>query len=397
MSALSLDRATLQSLAGMADQVGVLSVYASLDPQRRTEPTAKPAWELRVRRELAQVREQLRRDGPREHWKALEARLEALRLPLDRLLDPASSGQGRALFAAVAGGETRTVSLQVPMVDRVVLGPRPHLRPLVTAWNAAGPAGAVSVSAEEVRAVDIRFGLAENAAVFPYPGSVEQRQLKGPAAANPARAQHSASQRDLFERREDDKLVRFLRTLGPRLAEVAKEREWSHLVVTGDAELAQAVVEGLPTRPGLEVITLEHPVNSLPAPKLAGTAAPALAQARQRRGLALAQRARDGAFGGNAGAYGLSETLVALQQGQVAHLLLAADGRWRGSATADGVLVPEGELPPGTDRSALTAVPDLGESMIELAFRDSADVTVLDSAAAAPLADIGGVGAILRW
>jgi hypothetical protein len=35
--------------------------------------------------------------------------------------------------------------------------------------------------------------------------------------------------------------------------------------------------------------------------------------------------------------------------------------------------------------------------MIELAFRDRAQVTMLDPAAVAPLADADGVGAILRW
>ena len=35
--------------------------------------------------------------------------------------------------------------------------------------------------------------------------------------------------------------------------------------------------------------------------------------------------------------------------------------------------------------------------MIELAFRDSADITILTGEAAAPLADAGGAGALLRW
>lgn len=397
MSALTLDWATLRSLAGMTDDIGILSIYASLDPQRRTEPQSRPAWEVRVRQELSRVRDEARRQRPRDEWRALEERLETLQMALDDLLDPASPGQGQALFAAVRSGETRRFSLQVPLVDRVVLRLRPYLRPLLTAWSTAGPAGAVSVCAEEVRAVDLRFGLAENVAVFPYLGSVEQSELKGPATSLPGMAQHSAKHRDLYERRELDKLLRFLRSLGPRLIDLAKQREWGFLVVTGQADLAFPMAEALPTRNGLSVLTLEHPVNHLSPAQVAEVAAPTLAQARQRHHRALAEQARDAAFAGGNGAYGLSETLAALQQGQVAHLLLDADGQWYGRATADGVLAPDGEVPPGVDPSRLRPEPDLGERMIEYAFRDSADITLLTGEAAAPLSDAGGVGALLRW
>lgn len=394
---MTLDWGTLRSLAAMTDDVGILSIYASLDPQRRTEPQSRPAWEVRVRQELSRLRDEVRRERPREVWRALDDRLVALRMDLDDLLDPASPGQGQALFAAVEGGQTRRMSLQVPLLDRVVLRPRPYLRPLLTAWSNAGPAGAVSVCAEEVRAVDLRLGLAENVAVFPYLGSIEQPELKGPATTVPGMGQHSAKQRDLYERREEEKLIRFLRSVAPRLVDLAKEREWGHLVVTGQAELAYAMSEALPSRNGLRVLTLEHPVNHLPPAQVAEVVAPALAEDRRRHHRALAERARDAAFSGGNGAYGLGETLVALQQGQVAHLLLAADGQWRGRATPDGVLAPDGEVPPGADPSTLLPEPDLGERMIELAFRDSADITVLTGEAAEPLAEAGGVGALLRW
>jgi hypothetical protein len=397
VSAVSLDRATLRALADMTDQVGVLSIYVTLDPHFRVESSARPPWELRLHRQLAELRERLKEQGPREHWKALTARLDALQPELEWLLDPTVTGQGRALLVGVGDGEVRTVSLQVPMVDRVVLAPRPHLQPLVAAWSTAGPAGAASVSADGLRVVDVRFGLAEVVGVIRYQDSVEQRELKGPAAANPAMPQHSAAQQDLFIRREDDKLARFLRTVGPRLAGFVTEREWDYLALTGEATLVQAVREGLPPQLPAEVVTLDHPVNSLPVPRLAATVSPALDDARQRRHRALAAQARDNALSANTGACGLGETLGALQQGRVAHLLLAADRQWSGHRGPDGYLVPEGEVPPGTDPADLTPEPRLGERMIELAYQNSAEVTMLDPAAATPLADVGGIGAILRW
>jgi release factor family 10 len=394
---VSLDWATLRALAGMTDEIGILSIYLTVNPNHRVGAATTPPWELRLRHQLEALPDQLKERGPREHWRALVHRLEQLRPELVRLLDPTATGKGRALFAAVAGKEVRTVALQVPLVERAVLEPDPYLRPLVAAWSTAGPAGAVSISAQEVRAVDVRFGLAEVVDTIPYEGGVEQRELKGPAATTPGMFQRSAPQHDLYERREDEKLVRHLRTLGPRLAGFVAERDWSDLALTGNAALVQAVREGLPPQLPAEVVTLDRPVNSLPPAKLAATVAPALDGARSRRQRALAERARGNARSANAGACGLSETLAALQQGRVAHLLLDADRQWSGRRTSDGFLVPDSEIPPGADPADLTDEPHLGERMIELAFRDSAQVTVLAPEAAAPLADVEGVGALLRW
>src|SRR5690606_32915372 len=128
--------------------------------------------------------------------------------------------------------------------------------------------------------------------VIPYLTEVpEQDRLHGPAGDNPALPQQSVNQRDLYERREIDKLTRFLRGIGPQVTEHIRNRGWEFLVITGDPELVQAVKEGLP-RLSVEVITLEHPVNSLPPAKVATVVEPALTEARQRQQRELADRAR---------------------------------------------------------------------------------------------------------
>ena len=241
------------------------------------------------------------------------------------------------------------MSLQVPLLDRVVLRPRPYLRPLLTAWSTAGPAGAVSVCAEEVRAVDLRFGLAENVAVFPYLGSIEQPELKGPATTVPGMAQHSAKQRDLYERREEEKLIRFLRSVAPRLVDLAKEREWGFLVVTGQAELAYAMSEALPVTQrttGAHAGTPGQPPAAGPGRRGRGAGAgrgpaappPGAGRAGPRRRLQRRQRrVRTGRDAGRAAA------------GAGGPPAAAADGQWRGRATPNGVLAPDGEVPPGAD------------------------------------------------
>lgn len=393
-----LNGATLGSLAGMTDEVGVLSVYLTLDPHARAEGRQRHPWEVRLRQQLTHLQRQVKQERPRRHRTALAERIEQLHPELEQLSDPATPGQGRALFAGVDSGEVRTVSLQMPLVDQVLLQPRAFVRPLVVAWSQASPAGLAAVSADGIRLVDLRLGWTEEVADVRPPGHPEQRELKGPAAANPALSQHAATQRDLYERREEDKLLQFLHTVGPELAGHAKEREWDQLVVTGEARLAHAVTDGLPHGWNGEAVTLSHPVASLTVPKIVATAEPALHQARQQRREALVTRTHDAAMSAAAGAWGLADTLTALQQGQVAHLLLAADGQWSGGRTAEGLLFPEGESPPGgVGADTVRPEPHLGERMIELAFGGGGRVTMVEPDEAGPLADAGGVGALLRW
>lgn len=392
---MPLDWTTLRELTGLTDEVGVLSAYVTIDRQNSTEQGAKPPWEVRLRNQLGQLREEARQRWPREHWRALETRIDALDPEWERLLDPVASGVGRALFATVTGGAVRHVSLQVPLVDRVVCEPRSYVRPLVAAWSAAGPVGVVAVSADEVRIMDLRFGRTEMLAVMRYQSPAEQRELKGPPPPIPSLLLGTGVQRDLYERREDDKLLRFLRTVGPKVADYAKEREWSQVALTGEASLVQAVREGLPPSIPAEVVEVDAAIASAPPARLAATVEPALAEARRRHHRALAERVRDHAMSANNGTFGLGDTLNALQEGRVAHLLLAADRRWSGSRSPDGRLAPEGEVPVGADRATLVPEPHLGERMIELALDSSAEVTILEPSAAEPLAD--GVGALLRW
>lgn len=391
---MTLDWATLRAVARMTDPDGVLSVYVTLDPQWRAESSVTPPWELRMRHQLADIRRACRESGSRAYAKAVMARLDSLGPDLDRLLDPTASGVGRVLFAGVSSDQVRSFSLQVPLVDRVVLEPQPYMRPLLAAWSNAGPAGVVAVSAEEVHVVDLRLGVADLVDTIAYEPPPEQRAREGLAA--PTEPRFSVSQRDLWARREDDKLLRHLKTVGPRLAEHAAAREWDYLALTGDAILVQAVRDGLPST-AVEVLALDHPVNSLSPPKLAATVVPALDEARRRHHRELAERVRASAMSANTGACGLGETLWALQQGQVAHLLLEADRQWSGTRSLDGMLAPTAEIPPGADPATLQTEPHLGERMVELALDNGARVTMLTPDAAEALADADGVGAILRW
>jgi hypothetical protein len=393
---VSLDRKTMQTIAALSDDAGVLSVYVTIDP--RQEATSRPSWQVWMQNELAVLREELRRAGDRARLEALDARLAHLAPDLAAVLDPAMPGLGRALFAPLGRPEAHTVSVQLPLGTMIVLDPLAHVHPLLRAWHDGAPAGIAAVAGTGVRVVDHRFGLAKEVAQLTYEQATEDwRELTGPAAPIPGRAQHSAPQRDLFARRVAVHLTRFLGTTGARLAALATELEWTDLVLTGDAELVAATAAGLPRELTAAVLTAPHLVASLSPTAIAEAVRPQLSAARRARDRELVSRARDAALGGGAAAYGLADTLSALAEGRVAHLLLDRDRTWCGQRAPDGRLCPDDEVLPGTLRQELSPEPRLGERMIESALRQGGTVTLLDPESAAPVAAADGVAALLRW
>lgn len=390
---MSLDWPTIRSLSAMTDDIGVLSLYTTADPH---DDTGQPAWQARVRKELRHLPEQVKAEGTREQWVAVKSRLDNLTAELDQLLDSRTSGLGRALFAPVASsGSAEVVSVQVPLTDDLSLAPMAQLRPLVSAWSSNGPAGAVSVSADEVRIVDICLGIATDVATIPHPDdTADRRNMKGPAHSNPTMHQQTGSQYDLFNKREADRLHRYLHTLGPGIAKKASERGWDCLAITGDIALAQAVAYGLPSGFRPEVAVLPHPVSSMTSAKLASLVSPAVQSARQDRERRLAAQVRDAALAARPGpgVLGLEATLNALQQGQVSHLMLASGAQWSGLRGPDQRLVSSN----GSSPHGYIVEPHLDERMIELAMHEGADISVLEDEAAEPLGP-EGIGAILRW
>lgn len=390
---MSLNWPAIRSLSAMTDDIGVLSIYTTAD---RHDDTGQPAWQARVRKQLRHLPEQVKAEGTREQWVAVKSRLDNLTAELDQLLDSRTSGLGRALFAPLTDADSaEVVSVQVPLTEDLSLAPMARLRPLVGAWTSNGPAGAVSVSVDEIRIIDLRLGTVAEVATIPHPDdTADRRNMKGPAHGNPTMAQQTGSQYDLFNKRAVDRLHRYLHTLGPQIAQTAAERGWDCLAITGDIALAQAVAQGLPRGFRPEVAVLPHPVSSMTAAKLANLVAPALQAARSERGRRLAASAHDAALAAKPGpgVLGLEATLDALQEGQVAHLLLARESDWSGLRGPDERLVSSN----GSSPHGFMAEPHLDERMIELAMQDGADISVLDDEAAEALGP-EGIGATLRW
>jgi hypothetical protein len=385
----------LLSLARLRDTHGVLSVYVDADPRQQAGP--RPAWAIAIENGLGEIRERARSEGERPLWRALFDLLEGLEGELSLLLDPREPGRGRALFATVGAGEVHRIALQLPLPNRVVLDETAYLVPLVAALDRGRPAGLVTVSLPEARVFEQRLGVAEELAAFVLePDTSTWRELKGPAAANPALPQHSAPQRDVFDRRVEEHRSRLLEAAGRRLEELAAHRAWEAAVVAGDPRLAQPLAELLERR-GTEASLVERTLHGLSAAETAEALAPELEEATRRRAAALVARARDAALAGGPGALGLADVLGALEEGRVGHLLFEEGREHRGARAPGGRLVPEGVVPPGGAPDELRPEPRLTERMVERALATDASVTPVSEQAAEALAESDGVAAILRW
>jgi hypothetical protein len=380
---------------GLRDPIGVLSVYVDADP--REQAAQRPAWVVAVENGLRDVRERVKANGDHARWRAVFERLDALEPELSALVDPRRAGRGRALFATIEGGELRTVGLHVPLGNRVALDEIPHLSPLVAALDRGRPVGILVATQADVRVLEQRLGVVEELmALSLEPDTSEWREMKGPAAANPALAQHAAPQRDLFERRLEEHRLRALDLVSRRLGELAESRGWERALAAGERRVADRLAEAL-AGPRLEVRVVDKNVHGLGPIEVGDALAAELAEELLRREEQLVARVLDSALSGNAGALGVADVLSALEEGRVAHLLVAENGSPAGARTGDGRLLPAGVVPPGVDPSELVPVQALVEHMVERALATDASVTVLSPAAAEPLAGSEGVAALLRW
>ncbi|MFG1750163.1 VLRF1 family aeRF1-type release factor [Streptosporangium sandarakinum] len=385
---MRFDRAALREVVSISDELGVLSFYVTVDP--RADPGSRPAWRIKFANDLGELRRRAEADPERARRTAVLKRLDGLERDFHALLDPSRPGVGRVLFAPVGRDEARTFSFQLPVADQMVLETTAYVRPLVNTVETAPPAGIVVVSRDGTRVVDYRYGQAEDLGGMRFEiASDDWRDPGGPSRTD--YPSHGTPYRDRFEKRVADNVARLTREAGQRVAEEAANRGWTAIVVLGDPPLGEILAGEL----NGDVIQLGSVAEPGSPTKLVERVRPQLEQARTRLGALLAGQARDGALSGGRGSLGLADTLGALNDSRVAQLLLDESREWSGRCAADGLLYPPYATPPGNPE--ITEEPRMGERMIERALDIDAEVIVLDGAAAEALADVDGVGAILRW
>jgi hypothetical protein len=395
VAGMELNETTIRELINLTDEVGVISVYVGITPDRAGDP--KPGWPIEIRNQLRSLVERAKEERGHEAWSALSARLEELDRDLERLLDASRHGRGRALFATVTDGRLVTTSMQIPFEDRAVLDRNPYVRPLVAALDEGRSAGIVALAKRGIRVLEWRLGEAEELERGEFTiGGRLWRQKSGPAPAQPQDTRHGGQRRDEFEERVDENRLRFVRERAREVAEFANDRGWDRLIVAGDPRLTKPFADELNPAPGEQLQVTDLSWEDDAPNVVADQAWEEFKVLRRERAHELTDRARDLALSGGAGALGLSEVVASLNEGRVDHLLIDETVQHAGYISGDGLLYADDQRP-AAQGGDLRDEPLLVERMIERALETGARVTPIDEDAEAGLAESDGVAAILRW
>jgi hypothetical protein len=365
----------LRELAGWSPPHGVLSLYLHIDPADRGE-----GWRIALRNGLDRAVDAARRDDDRATRVALEATVPRVidRFPPEA---PHPGGRSHVGFLEVGqGGDERWFSLQLPCDTEVVHDRNPYLVPLIAMLDEGRTRLIALVSAERVRLLRWTLGQMEELANWELETlELAWRERKAQRSADPARIHGAkASGRDQHDDRLAANRERFLHDTARLATERATELGLSELFVVGEPQHAPQFVEGARGRLEAEVL---GSVNLITAPNgdVAARLADLLRRRQRERERGLVTRILGEGHGGTRGALGPRETLEALAEGRVEHLVFDADREWDAEDAGGEEPVP------------------IRERLVELALQTSAEITPVEGETAAALAPADGVAALLRY
>ena len=388
---MPMDREAQLRLVKLRDDTGVLSLYVNADPRQEG---STPPWKTRLDQGLKHLLEAVDDDTR----SLLGRRMDELKLDLEELVRPGSPGIGRGLFVPLESGRSHRVAMQTPLADRVALGPRTHIAPMLAAWAEGSPVGIAVVDGKGMRLLDSRFGLCEEVSGLSFElDTAEWRVMKGPTASHSSwRGRDgfvSSNQQDLFENRVAEHLQKFLAAAHTTLEEHVTTFGWELLVVTGDPELVEAASKSLRNSVKAEVVASQLVLSQATPAQIEEALAPEIAAARAERD---AQLAAAFAEAPPKAAIGSEAVLDALQGGRVARLVIERDTVWSGNQIPPGAVLADAIAPGESELATAIADAQLGEAMIEMALASDARVSILgDGTTLGEKA--GGVGAFLRW
>ena len=211
------------------------------------------------------------------------------------------------------------------------------------------------------------------------------RPFGGTAAGSPGRGVLGTSHQESYEARVEAQRDQLFAGAAAETGKRLEQLGWERIVIVSETQVAARFRAALPPIVGERVIA-ESDLNLVGEDPhvIAEALEPLIEGAWLARAAQLAGLARERAQAGGAAAVGALETLTALAEGRVEHLILDVDGDF--SAVAD--MVPAGIGGPAEL---------LGERAVEAAVATGAEVTALAAEDSKALAEAGGIAALLRY
>ncbi|MGH3525192.1 MAG: hypothetical protein ACRDU4_20770, partial [Mycobacterium sp.] len=277
--------------------------------------------------------------------------------------------------------------------NRVVLDDFPFIHPLLELLDEGRTAGVVLVSADEARLLEWRVGSLQLLRRMEQQHVEAPHERAGQIGGGPE-GQFHTPMREQRQARERDRMQRFLDQVTKVAAELAGDRGWERILISGGERWTEPTVARFPQALRDKVFADARVLSGLDDVALAAAVTEWVHEQHTERETQLLGHVRDAAGSGVA-ALGLSEVAAALNAGRVAHLVYDPNVRYRGTVGADGALYGGDEV--GPDGHPGTPELRLSERLVERALKTKARISPVEGAADGALRDAAGIAALLRW
>jgi peptide subunit release factor 1 (eRF1) len=357
-----------------SEDAPVLSLYLDAQPDQHGRDHFEP-W---LRKTLSE-RARTLKGGARESFDQDVARITAY------LEETRRSANGVAIFSCAARGLFEAMQLDVPFEDHwLFVGSVPHLYPLARVNDQFPRYAALIADTNSARL--FVFGL----------GSTETGEEVRNAKTR--RTSQGGWSQARYQRRNENFHLQHLKEVVDTLERVVRDEAINYVVLSCDEATKATLMEQLPNELADKVIDIgridikapEHEVLSATLEALRGHDAETDAE--------HVQALLDAWRGSGLGVAGPEDTLRALEMGQVEELLITASPMLIRKAREIQATVAPG--PVEVDTSAPAAELDaeqlkLADDLVTKAQQTSARIRFIEDASL--LADVGGVGAVLRF
>lgn len=385
MSEESLTR--LRELIDVETDGPVLSVFSRTDPRDPANSSETPGWRIALKNGLKEAEAQAEANGARAEavrklGKAAEQRIEGA--------GANERGRSVALFLSEDGSLDYFHTFQIPVrADMVALDAGAVVWPMVDVIDRGAQTGLVLMSHDRIRLLDWADGHADDLEYSVYDLELgDWRDYRGPAPANPARAQQSANQSDAYSDRVEAWRSKFSKAAAKNIAESSQELGMERLVIAADGDLGRDFVEALPAgTKEMVVATVATNLIDMSTAEATDHLDPHLREAWKEKVNRVADQAIERSKAGSKGAVGPDEVLLALNEGRVEHLLLDP------YLEVDGRDLSEG----GRQALSDSGEASFREAAVEMAIRTDAGVSSASVDEVPSLADVGGIVALLRY
>ena len=163
---------------------------------------------------------------------------------IESLASPTASGRSRIVFAALDSDWILRLESTMPVANRVVLDDGPFIHPLLELLDEGRPAGVVLVSAEEARLLEWRVGAVKM--VTGWSSNMFRRPRACRANRGRPEGQFHTPMREQRQARERDRMQRFLDQVTAVAAELADERGWERILVSGGERWTEPTIARFP-------------------------------------------------------------------------------------------------------------------------------------------------------